>query len=902
MNLRDLMTRLDHIAEESKPPSDTDLQRAAYDKFKSDDAKSAAIADVKKIANTPMNQIPRFGIAINPKTGQIFYGDDGGEIGTPQPKGYPFKWMQSGGPGESQKDAARIRAAGLQIIDKGGYAYVDPKALVDIDKPTPAPAPAPGPTPVANDDAKKLEELIAQLEATIKGDIAPMPTPGPTPGPTPKPKNKSLNWKELALATGASAIPGAVVGGLPGAAVTGLAGGGTDLYHQLYREGTEFNSGIAQSLVESFGYQLDELADNPNLPGFMRTKYNVADPLDKPLTARGSAGANVEAGRASYKAPELPAAEVPKAEVPKAAPNFSGGQMQGNVSNVKYAAPEMKAASTGVADIAKTAPAAAAEAPKIAAGLQKAGVPIAKSAEEAAAQVAAKAGAKAGGKMLSKLIPGVGLVVGTVDAIKRAQEGDWTGAGIAGVSAALSLVPGVGGAVSMGLDAANLARDYKAGKFGDAASPTGTTGGDAKLMQLQKIIGAKPDGMMGPETKQKLVAWQQSQGLTPDGLPGPATYGKAGIKESQQTVAEGIRSLQERLQLIETKAAIRETLEQRYYLDEYYYMYNGIGEQVTDLTTISVINDAYEKGEVEIVEGLGSALWNMGKDAVKGAGKFIGSTVKGGASPAAAERLAKMGGSGGKALSSAEKAGLKTGAAIAKNPIKAGLGATALGIGGAAALSGDDTPEPTTTGGGGDNSGIGSADTGTTTGDTPTTTPDASASKVTPEQQAIIDKIRALEKAHDPKDVDPAWTKAVAHGDQVIAKVDHSNSSNLDPNKGGNAATTIPSGPGTAAGPVSDADKKKAAEAAATSVAGEKKAADKSGTASSPAGTTTDNSGKFKTSPSPVTGPDGKDLFGSKLIPSGTTIGKDGTSMPNTNGVKESYHDELARWLKIARG
>jgi peptidoglycan hydrolase-like protein with peptidoglycan-binding domain len=852
MNLRDLMTKLDTIAE-------ADDARAQYDKFKADDARAAAVAQVKTMLKPNGG-----GNFIDPKDGIVKWQEQmQGEAGLPgSVREFPYDWYTKG---QESKFFDMLKTAGLEVVPverkdplfgiksqvvgiKGG-----PQALANLDKPV---APAENPNkpvagPKGNDDAKKLAELVAQLEKALAGGGGTAPattttpattTPGPTPGPTPKPKDKSLNWKELALATGASAIPGAVVGGLPGAAVTGLAGGGTDLYHQLYREGTEFNSGIAQSLVESFGYQLDELADNPNLPGFMQTKYNVSDPLDKPLTARGSAGANVEAGRASYKAPELPAAEVPKAEVPKAAPNFSGGQMQGNVSNVKYAAPEMKAASTGVADIAKTAPAAAAEAPKIAAGLQKAGVPIAKSAEEAAAQVAAKVGAKAGGKMLSKLIPGVGLVVGTVDAIKRAQEGDWTGAGIAGVSAALSLVPGVGGAVSMGLDAANLARDYKAGKFGDAASPTGTTGGDAKLMQLQKIIGAKPDGIMGPETKQKLVAWQQSQGLTPDGLPGPATYGKAGIKESQQTVAEGIRSLQERLQLIETKAAIRETLEQRYYLDEYYYMYNGIGEQVTDLTTISVINDAYEKGEVEIVEGLGSALWNMGKDAVKGAGKFIGSTVKGGASPAAAERLAKMGGSGGKALSSAEKAGLKTGAAISKNPIKAGLGAAALGAGGMAALGGGDAaPAGTTTGGGA--GGAGGA------GDIPgtTTTPDAGG--MTPEIAALVKQIHDLELQHGD-DESPEWIQATQHAQAVLDKAEHASAaqSAMDAKNDTGAPNVMQPPP---------ADNKGAA---------------------APAGTTT---------PDPTL----------KVYKDGG-----GAGAASNPAVKESSDNELARWLKIARG
>ena len=62
MNLRDLMTKLDTLAEADDP-------RAQYDKFKADDARTAAVAQVKKWMSTPLNQIPRLGDAIDPKTG-----------------------------------------------------------------------------------------------------------------------------------------------------------------------------------------------------------------------------------------------------------------------------------------------------------------------------------------------------------------------------------------------------------------------------------------------------------------------------------------------------------------------------------------------------------------------------------------------------------------------------------------------------------------------------------------------------------------------------------------------------------------------------------------------------------------------------------------------------------------
>lgn len=324
---------------------------------------------------------------------------------------------------------------------------------------------------------------------------------------------------------------------------------------------------------------------------------------------------------------------------------------------------------------------------------EKAGVGIANSAKQATAQVAAKVGAKGMGKITSKLLPGVGLLVGTYDAIRRAKEGDWLGAGLAGASAALSLVPGVGSFAALGLDAANIGRDIRAGKFKSTDSDTapelqGSTGsqgpqGDTKLKQLQKMIGAKPDGIMGPETKSKLRVWQQQQGITADGLPGPETYGKAGISESQQTVAEGIRSLQERLQLIESKAIIRESLEQTYYFDGNFFIYNSLGEQITDLTTISVINEAYENGEITLAEVSPSLLSKVNPFA------FMGGLGSG------AKTVAKYGDRGSKAVSKmanraggAKGAGLNSGAAIARNPIKTAAAASAIGGGLGYGLSG----------------------------------------------------------------------------------------------------------------------------------------------------------------------------------------------------------------------
>jgi hypothetical protein len=64
------------------------------------------------------------------------------------------------------------------------------------------------------------------------------------------------------------------------------------------------------------------------------------------------------------------------------------------------------------------------------------------------------------GRMAGKLLPGVGTALNAADAYNRAQEGDYLGAGIAGVGAAASPFPIVGTAVGMGTGAINAYRDY----------------------------------------------------------------------------------------------------------------------------------------------------------------------------------------------------------------------------------------------------------------------------------------------------------------------------------------------------------------------------------------------------------------------------------------------------------
>ena len=74
-------------------------------------------------------------------------------------------------------------------------------------------------------------------------------------------------------------------------------------------------------------------------------------------------------------------------------------------------------------------------------------------------QAAGKVAGKGLLKTAAKAIPLAGLAIGAADAVNRYQKGDYVGAGIAGTAGLVSLIPGLGWAAGLGLDAVNLARD-----------------------------------------------------------------------------------------------------------------------------------------------------------------------------------------------------------------------------------------------------------------------------------------------------------------------------------------------------------------------------------------------------------------------------------------------------------
>jgi len=153
--------------------------------------------------------------------------------------------------------------------------------------------------------------------------------------------------------------------------------------------------------------------------------------------------------------------------------------------------------------------------------------------EVAAAAPTAKVAGSVGGKLASRLIPGVGAAVGAYDAYDRATKGDYIGAGLSGLGAVTSLIPGVGTAATMGLAGAQLARDYKV-KTGVFA-PDEAEAGQAATPAAGK--GTIPNPTKYPTTPDEIKAFQQAKGLTVDGVIGKntrAALAAAGIKPPAQ--------------------------------------------------------------------------------------------------------------------------------------------------------------------------------------------------------------------------------------------------------------------------------------------------------------------------------------------------------------------------------
>ena len=238
MNLRDLMNKLDEIAEAAP----VDPQRAAYDKFRADDAKKAAVDAVKKM--TAPNGNSNY---IDPKDGVIKYMDNqnrrGGGEGSV--KEFPYDWFKKG---QEKPFFDQLAAAGLEVIP------VERKQLF-------------GTFQVAGVDLAKLATLGQEPAADPAANNATSNYTGKNVNSNTTAIN-NLNDLAYKLSQTKRAAPAAkaaapVASGQPAAVKQQPQNRAPEVPPAQAlntKEGIEFKSDIAKSLIESFGYEhLDEI-------------------------------------------------------------------------------------------------------------------------------------------------------------------------------------------------------------------------------------------------------------------------------------------------------------------------------------------------------------------------------------------------------------------------------------------------------------------------------------------------------------------------------------------------------------------------------------------------------------------------------------------------------------------
>ncbi len=145
------------------------------------------------------------------------------------------------------------------------------------------------------------------------------------------------------------------------------------------------------------------------------------------------------------------------------------------------------------------------------AGKSVAKLGVKKGATKGVAKVAAKSVGKGVGKSFLKKIPVIGLGLGAIFAIDRLRKGDWGGALMELGSGAASMIPGVGTAVSVGMDAALIGKDINDAKkeSGNVAEVSGTTDGDT---QSAKLSGTTENANISSLTKSRDLGPVESSG------------------------------------------------------------------------------------------------------------------------------------------------------------------------------------------------------------------------------------------------------------------------------------------------------------------------------------------------------------------------------------------------------
>jgi peptidoglycan hydrolase-like protein with peptidoglycan-binding domain len=97
--------------------------------------------------------------------------------------------------------------------------------------------------------------------------------------------------------------------------------------------------------------------------------------------------------------------------------------------------------------------------------------------------------------------------------------------------------------------AAVLAVSTTAFAADDEKATGGTTAGEAQAKpkkpttrQIQKALGIRADGVMGPKTRRAIKRFQKRNGLKADGVAGPATLQKLGLTAPTGTTLQSVPS------------------------------------------------------------------------------------------------------------------------------------------------------------------------------------------------------------------------------------------------------------------------------------------------------------------------------------------------------------------------
>jgi peptidoglycan hydrolase-like protein with peptidoglycan-binding domain len=353
--------------------------------------------------------------------------------------------------------------------------------------------------------------------------------------------------------------------------------------------------------------------------------------------------------------------------------------------------------------------------------------------QQAAVGAGAFGAAKGIGKMMGKAVPGLGLAFGAADAYNRAKKGDWTGAGIAGLSGALSLIPGFGWIPAAALDMFNLGRDLR----GPTASSQGAMQHpvqNGSIAKLQSVIGTEPDGIFGPKSQAALKVWQQKKGITVDGIPGPETFKAAGIALSESLLpksgADLIKETANRLAEIENPQPL-------IFIGE-----TGNTYALTPDNEVIELDEGIWSDAIAGAAKYGNKAW----DAVKGFGKGLANpnvTPLPDMSKVANVKNFKLKPPG---------TAFKAGQAIARNPGKTAAALGAAGLAGGYAMGNDSgqgaTPDAT---------GGGSGD-----GTHRPAKPEEKQQVCSPEQMALITKARGvMGELSDMANQDPALAQVL---------------------------------------------------------------------------------------------------------------------------------------------